>query len=138
MKADGLIAVAGGVSYRGERVCFAGSRYLEPMNAKNVIHDEILALSESTLLVVGGSGLVDITAERFAKDEGLYVVVFYAGWKAHGRAAGPMRNKLMADYADRLVAFWDMESRGTKSCIEQFRSQGKPVTTLDMRPKRAA
>jgi hypothetical protein len=36
----------------------------------------------------------------------------------------------MAEYADRLVAIWDGESRGTKSMIEAMERLGKMVCVV--------
>lgn len=49
--------------------------------------------------------------------EDLQLNTFPADWNKHGRAAGPIRNEEMAQYADALIAFWDGKSRGTKSMI---------------------
>jgi len=37
-----------------------------------------------------------------------------------------VRNKLIVDSADFVIAFWDGESKGTKSVIEYCKKQGKP------------
>ena len=44
---------------------------------------------------------------------------------AHDKAAGPIRNRQMAEYADYLIAFWDGESRGTRNMIETMKKLGK-------------
>lgn len=49
---------------------------------------------------------------------------FPANWKKHGKAAGPIRNTEMAEYADALVAFWDGKSRGTRHMIETAAKKG--------------
>ena len=53
--------------------------------------------------------------------------IFTADWDKHGRAAGPIRNREMAEYADFLLAFWDGRSRGTKSMINEMYKLAKPV-----------
>lgn len=52
---------------------------------------------------------------------------FPADWDRHGRAAGPIRNCQMAQYADALIAIWDGKSRGTKNMIDEMNKCGKPV-----------
>ena len=37
-----------------------------------------------------------------------------------------VRNKLIVDSADFVLAFWDGKSKGTKSVIEYCKKQGKP------------
>jgi hypothetical protein len=49
---------------------------------------------------------------------------FPADWDTHGRAAGVIRNKQMAEYGDMLIAFWDGESKGTKNMIDTSKKLG--------------
>ena len=52
------------------------------------------------------------------------VVSIPADW-AQGRGAGHARNTIIVEQADRVVAFWDEESPGTRDTIGKARSQGK-------------
>jgi len=78
-------------------------------------------------LVSGTCAGVDQTAEALAALHGIPVKQFPPDWKTHGKAAGPIRNRQMAEYADALVAVWDGESRGTKNMIDEMKKLGKPV-----------
>lgn len=53
-----------------------------------------------------------------AAAHGLPYKEFPADWEAHGKRAGFIRNQQIVNYADRVVAFWDGESKGTKSTID--------------------
>lgn len=46
------------------------------------------------------------------------------------RAAPHVRNRTIARNCDRLVAFWDGQSRGTISTVEMARRLGKPVQVI--------
>ncbi len=81
----------------------------------------------TTEVVSGGASGVDASGEAIAVMHGIPVKVFKADWKKHGKAAGPIRNKEMAKYADALVAVWDGESRGTRNMIDEMEALGKPV-----------
>jgi len=85
-------------------------------------------LSDITEIVSGGASGVDWLGESFAANNSIPVKKFPADWKAHGKAAGPIRNRQMAEYADCLIAFWDGESPGTKNMIETMKKMNKPVT----------
>jgi len=37
-----------------------------------------------------------------------------------------VRNKVIVDYADKIIAFWDGKSKGTLSVIEYAKKTGKP------------
>lgn len=73
---------------------------------------------DSIEIVSGGARGADRMAERYAKERGLKFRLFPADWEAHGKAAGPIRNEQMAEYADWCIVFWDGESRGSKNMIK--------------------
>ena len=50
--------------------------------------------------------------------------IYRADWETHGRAAGPIRNRKMAENASALIALWDGASRGTKNMIETAQKKG--------------
>lgn len=70
---------------------------------------------------------VDRLAQQYAESIGLTVYKKPAEWDAHGKAAGPIRNGLMAVQGDALVAVWDGVSRGTKDMIQRMQAHGKPT-----------
>lgn len=76
---------------------------------------------------------VDALGEKIAREASIPVKRFPADWSAHGRAAGPLRNAAMAEYADALVAVWDGRSRGTANMIEEARKRGLAVHVEQVR-----
>ena len=76
----------------------------------------------------------DSLGERYAKEHGIPVVRFPADWLAYGKAAGPIRNRKMAEFASQgegaLVAFWNGESRGTASMIRLAEKYGLQIKTI--------
>jgi hypothetical protein len=44
-------------------------------------------------------------SEEWVHRNGLPVHRFPSDWRRHGRAAGPIRNRLMAEYADAVALF---------------------------------
>jgi glycerophosphoryl diester phosphodiesterase len=80
-----------------------------------------------TELVSGASGNVDLAGEEWARENNIPVKRFPADWDKHRKAAGPIRNREMAEYADALIAVWDGESKGTANMILEMHRQGKPV-----------
>lgn len=71
------------------------------------------------VLISGGARGADSAAVEYGKRAwNLEAIVFPAEWDKHGTKAGFIRNKLIVDAADFIVAFWDGESRGTKLTID--------------------
>ena len=74
-------------------------------------------------------------ADRVGMDVWIHVLrnkvhEFPADWNKHGRAAGPIRNAEMGQFADKLIAFWNGESKGTKHMIDYMEKLGKPVKVI--------
>ena len=81
-------------------------------------------------IVSGGCYGADVFGERFAKEFKLDIQRFFADFDKYGKAAGPIRNKQMAEYADAAIVFWDAESRGSLNMIQRMRKLGKKVTVI--------
>lgn len=108
---------------------FSASNYdllwIEIMNryANKVVYKEIEIVS-------GGCYGADLLGEQFAKEFKLNVQRFPAEFDKYGKAAGPIRNKQMAEYADAAIVFWDAESRGSLNMIQLMRKMGKKVVVI--------
>ena len=119
------------------RIIVAGGRDFNNYILLSEAMDAVLeryTLSEVSI-VSGCCQGADTLGERYAKEHGISVVRIPADWLAYGKAAGPIRNRKMAEYASEgegvLVAFWDKASRGTASMIqlaEKYGLQTKIIT----------
>lgn len=111
----------------GIKLIIAGSRTLAP--SCNFIMDAIKSLKIYNIdeVVSGCARGVDTEGEHWASHFGAKIKRFPADWDTHGKAAGAIRNKQMADYADALLLIWDGSSRGSANMREQMLKQNKPV-----------
>lgn len=115
------------------RVIIAGKRSFNDYDTLRDVCDNILAdkcRSHTVVVISGGADGADSLGERYAQERGYDLQRFPADWQQYGRAAGPIRNRQMADNADALIAFWDGESRGTKNMIETARKVGLLERTI--------
>lgn len=78
-------------------------------------------------IVSGGARGIDRDGEDYANDRSIKLTIFDADWDTHGKAAGPIRNKQMAEYADALLLIWDGSSPGSKSMQTEMFRLNKPV-----------
>lgn len=99
------------------RVIIAGSREFTDYETLEAACDAILGPLEVECILSGCAKGADELGERYAKERGYVVEPFPADWKTHGRPAGIIRNKQMAEKADMLIAFWDGYSPGTKHMV---------------------
>ena len=72
----------------------------------------------------------DSLAELYAKENDIPVEIFLPDWKKYGRAAGPVRNKLIIENAEFVVAFYDDESKGTKNGIDLAKKLNKEILLI--------
>lgn len=93
------------------------SEYMDWLNQNDVIKEVVCGLAKGA----------DTLGEQWAQERGILVTYFKPDWNTHGKKAGILRNQDMADYADKVVAFWDGKSRGTKHMIEYARKIGNDV-----------
>lgn len=105
------------------KTIIAGGRDFDNYNLLREKCDELIE-SNLTEIVSGRAKGADTLGERYAKERGYDVKLFPADWKIHGRKAGHIRNKQMADYGEMLIAFWDGKSSGTKNMIENANKLG--------------
>ena len=93
------------------KIIIAGSRDLYP--TFELIHSSLVLFGINKLItevICGGAEGVDTEGDYYASHMALSVKYFPADWNEHGKAAGPRRNKEMADYSDALLLIWDGKS----------------------------
>lgn len=126
------------------KLIIAGSRTLEPSIAfLQACIVEAGLTQEITEIVSGMADGVDTSAVNLTKayTDCSYLSLrlqdklaeFPADWETHGKAAGHIRNKQMAEYADALLLIWDGESKGSKNMKETMIKLGKPVYEVILR-----
>ena len=92
--------------------------------------------------------IFNIRGEEIADKRGMAKIIHRAKWRANGvynPRAGFERNGLIVRDADRVVAFWDGRSNGTRDTIHKAEAAGKtyeiilpaPLHTLYSCPARA-
>ncbi len=110
------------------KVLICGSRTWHDIEA---IRQVLWALPRDTVIIHGTARGADSIAGRLAQTLGMRVEEFPAEWEEYGRAAGPIRNRLMLDEGrpDLVHAFQAgmTRSRGTADMISQARQAGVPV-----------
>jgi hypothetical protein len=113
--------------HRRSRVAVVGSRDYPDMEAVRSFVRRLALTTPDAVVVSGGARGVDAVAVASARRHGLEVEEIPADW-SKGRAAGVMRNTVIVERADRVVAFWDGTSRGTLDTITKAKKAGKLVT----------
>jgi hypothetical protein len=111
------------------KIAFVGSRgfsdkELVKMKTIEYLSNHGLPINE---FISGGAIGVDTWAQEIAQWLTVKCTIFKPNWDKHGKSAGFIRNKLIIDSADHVIAFWDGKSKGTKSSIDLAIAAGKPI-----------
>lgn len=85
---------------------------------------------DDVIIVSGKAKGADSLGELYALQRGLPIKEFPANWDKHGKAAGPIRNVEMAEYATHCIVFWDGKSRGSKHMIDTAQAKGLPTKII--------
>lgn len=112
------------------KIAVVGSRegFTEEQVERGMFHN--FAYQEN-ILVTGGARGVDTYAMNIARENNIQMIIFYPEWDKYGKGAGFIRNKLIVDNADKVIAFWDGQSKGTKHSIDYAKSKGKEVEIIN-------
>lgn len=119
------------------KLIIAGSRDLELTltHLDDIMTELKVPIETVTEVVSGGASGIDTLGELWAecRPDPLKMVRFEADWNTHGKAAGPMRNKQMAIYADMaLVIMKKGGSPGSKNMKDHMHRMKKPVFVYEV------
>ena len=111
------------------KIVIAGSRGLQ--NREGEIRARIASILSTLHIkpseIVSGKAVgPDQIGETFARLFDIPIKEMPANWTVHGKAAGPIRNRQMAEYADIAIVFWDGASAGSKNMIDEMSRVKKP------------
>ena len=113
-----------------KKIVIAGSRNFTNYEvAKNYIDFCIQNIKKNNQLIFisGSCRGADSLGERYAHENGYETQLYPANWEKYGIAAGPKRNKQMAEICDYVICFWDGKIGGTKSMINYAKKLNKPI-----------
>jgi hypothetical protein len=109
------------------RTIIAGSRTLGYAAVVEAMRWAIVNKIDATVILSGRANGVDMAGERWAFERKLPVEHYPADWDNLGKRAGYVRNNIMAENADALVAVWDGYSKGTEHMIRLAKNKGLVV-----------
>lgn len=117
------------------KLVIAGSRSLSmsPVEIAKLVEEAGFVPTE---VVSGVAHGIDRAGERYAEWYRIPIKSFAADWHNLGKAAGPIRNAAMAEYADAALVIWDGKSPGSRNMIEQMQRRGKPCVVINKAPLR--
>ena len=109
------------------KIAVIGSRSFADYELLKKTLNEITGI---TKVISGGAKGADSLAEQWAKENQIETAIYKPDWAKYGRGAGVVRNRLIIEDCDLCIAFWDGESKGTKSSIDHFKKLNKKLTIV--------
>ena len=104
-------------------------------HSEKLVREFVRSLPIDSVIVSGGAAGPDSWGVSEAFQLNMKTIVYKAEWNVYGKAAGMIRNKSIVDECDKLVAFWDGKSSGTKHSIGLAEKQGKLLRIYTMADK---
>ncbi len=109
------------------RVAIVGSRLCSSANLTLILR---FIPKNCTEIVSGGARGIDTLAAEAAKATNRKLTRFVPDYGIFGRSAPLVRNIEIITYADIVLAFWDMKSKGTRFVIEECLKRHIPVKII--------
>jgi len=115
----------------GTRIAVVGSRDFTDLGR---VRRFIASLPAGVVVLSGGARGVDRCAVDAARSRGLRCIEYFADWDRYGlQLAGRIRNQVVAERCDRMVAFWDGWSTGTQDAFRRALGLGRHVVVYRLR-----
>lgn len=83
--------------------------------------------ADTSVIITGGAVGIDSDAEKLADSKGIKKIVVYPDYELYGKTAPLVRDRILVDMADLVVAVWDGVSPGTRYTISYAKQMNVPV-----------
>jgi hypothetical protein len=115
------------------KLAIIGSRsFNDSTSFDRIMVDFLVDKTYPSVIVSGNAPGADTLAEEWALTKGIETRIFKPQYKDFPKKernyrATKERNTQIANFCEMLIAFWDMNSTGTRDTIEKTIGLGKPV-----------
>jgi hypothetical protein len=106
------------------KLAIIGSREITKIDLNNYIHEK------PDTVISGGAKGIDTIAWKWAIENNIEIIVHRPEYNKYGKYAALKRNDLIINDADKVIAFWNGKSKGTKYVIEKVKQLNKPLEVV--------
>ncbi len=85
-----------------------------------------------TAIVSGEAAGTDSLAARYAKEYNIKLLEFPPDYVKYGAEAKHVRDRLIVENCDQLIAFWDGKCEGTKYTMSYAKQLKKPIKIIQV------
>lgn len=111
------------------KIAIIGTRECGNINLEQEIINRMLIFRNDTIISGGARG-IDTLAAMYARKHGMKLLEFRPDYATYGRGATFVRNRMIVDVADVVIAFWNGTSRGTKYTINYAKKKHVPIIII--------
>ena len=115
----------------GITLAIVGTRTFDNYKLLKEKVNKINKKTKINMIVSGGCRGTDKLAEKYAQEKNIPVKTYIPNWKKYGKAAGPIRNDLIIENSDKVIAFWDQVSKGNLSSINLAKQMNKELIVVN-------
>ena len=115
----------------GITLAIVGTRTFDNYKLLKEKVNEINKKTKINMIVSGGCKGADELANKYAEEKHIPTKIFIPNWKKFGESAGPIRNKLIIESCDKVIAFHDGISKGTLSSINLAKQMNKELIVIN-------
>ena len=108
------------------KLAIVGSRNFDNYTILRNFADYFIESCDDSIISGGAKG-ADTLAKQYAHENLIATVTYLPDWNKYGKSAGFIRNKLIVDNCDIVLAFWDGKSKGTQHTIKLAKAAKKPT-----------
>lgn len=109
------------------KLMIAGSRNITSFDISPYIPKNV------NLIISGGARGIDTIAEEYADKHKISKLIIRPRYDLYGKCAPLIRNDIMVNMCDKVLAFWDGKSGGTKHTIEYAKNKEKEIEIIIIR-----
>ena len=114
------------------KVAIVGSRSFTLEYYHDILQNIPIGCSE---IVSGGADGIDQLAKKIAESNSIKLTEILPDYAKYGKKAPIVRNILIVDSCDYVLAFWDGKSKGTQHVICYCLKIQKPVKIIMLKKK---
>ena len=98
----------------------------------NFVSTTLKKIPNIEFIISGGAIGTDTLVKKFAIHNKIEFLEFSPDYKKFGDKAKHIRDKLIVEKCDELIAFWDGECEGTKYTIDYAKQLKKPIKIIQV------
>ena len=109
------------------KIAVIGSKEFSNYNLLKSILDKEKEIEQ---IISGGAEGADTLAQKYAHENNIKFLEFAPNYEENGNEAKHIRDRLIVENCDKVIAFYDEKCEGTKYTMDHARQMHKPIYVI--------